>query len=366
MGDLESIATAISFVGDDDPALMYRGYAIDDLARSADYESVAHLLLRGDLPDAGQLAAYRGRLVGLRSIPGPIADLLDRIPDNGDPLAAMDVLRTAVSLLGLIEPEGDPARWLDHADRLIAIAPGLVVSWWRRVTEGIRIDPETAESTTAGHILCLLRGSPANEVDRRCLDLSLLLYAELAINASTLAARVCAATGSDFASCITAGLATLRGPLHGGASVAVAELLDGYATAEEAGRGAADRLARREKVAGFGHAIFRRRDPRSAILHDQARVLAGRDEGSGLARLLGVAEAIEGEVAVRKKLCTNVDFYTACCYRGLGIPLALFSPLFAVARLAGWSAHIAEQRATGRLIHPVAAYQGLSRRSLPG
>ncbi|MFO0958877.1 MAG: citrate/2-methylcitrate synthase [Isosphaeraceae bacterium] len=354
-------STAISELGPGD-RLTYRGYAIEDLAGKCGYEEVAYLLLRGRLPDSAELAGYRSRLMGLRTIPGPLLDLLDRIPDGGGPLALMDALRTACSFLGSLEPERSFDRRLDAADRLIALLPGLMVTWHRRIAEGERIEPISDEPSTAGHILRLLFDRPPAEVDRRALDASLVLYADLAFNASTFACRVCAATLSDYHSCITTGIGTLRGPLHGGASSFVLGLLDAYATPEEAEAGIRERLAKKERLMGFGHAVFRHRDPRTAILHGLARELA---VARGEERRLAVAEAIERAVLDAKGIFANVDFYTACCYRSMGIPLPLFGPLFVCARAAGWSAHVGEQRERNKLIHPVAEYTGPPPRPLP-
>lgn len=354
-------STAISELGPDD-RLTYRGYAIEDLAESSGFEAVAYLLLRGRLPDPAELADYQARLASLRTVPKPLLNLLDAIPDEGDPLALMDALRTACSFLGSLEPERSFDHRLDVADRLLALLPGLMATWDRRVDEGERIEPISDDPSTAGHILRLLFDRPPTELERKVLDASLVLYAELALNASTFACRICASTRSDYYSCITAGISALRGPLHGGAATFALQLLDTYKTPEEAEAGIRDRLANRERLMGFGHAVFQRRDPRTAILHDLARQLA---EARGEPSWLAVAETIERTMLAVKGAFANVDFYTACCYRLLGIHQPLFGPLFVCARTAGWSAHIGEQRERGQLIHPTAQYTGPPLRPLP-
>jgi 2-methylcitrate synthase len=357
-------ATAISSLGEGGDELTYRGYAIEALAEHASFEEVAYLLLRGQLPTRAELAAYQARLASLREPPGPLMDLLDRVPDEGGPWAIMDVFRTCCSFLGCLEPERGPGGVLDAADRLLALAPGLMIAWHPARADGVRIGPVSDEPTTAGHVLRLLddaRHSPDEKraAYTRSLDASLILYAELAINASTLACRVCASTLADYHSCVTAAVATLRGPLHGGASVAVMELLDRFATPDEAREGVRAMLKRGERIMGFGHAIYRTQDPRTPVLKVWAQRLA---EASGDDRLYRVAEAIEEVVAQEKRLLANVDFYMACCYRMVGVPLRLFGPMFILARIAGWSAHVAEQRASNKLIHPSAGYDGPAHR----
>jgi 2-methylcitrate synthase len=335
--------------------LTFRGYSIEDLAERAGFEEVAYLLLRGHLPTRAELDAYRTRLRELRALPTPLREVLERIPDEGNPMAVMDVLRTGCSFLGTLEPEGDFARQVDVADCLVALLPTMMLYWYRFHAQGVRTATDTGEETTAGHILAMLTGkSPAQE-HRRCLDASLVLYAEHEFNASTFACRVCAATLSDLYSCITAGIGTLRGPLHGGASEAAMKLLDRCPTPEGGRALVLDLLARHEKVMGFGHAVYRHRDPRNAVIKRWARRLAesGRDGD-----LFAVAEAVEGVMRDEKNLFPTRDFYTAVVYRLMGVPTPLFTPLFVCARVAGWAAHVAEQRANNKLIRPTADYLG--------
>jgi 2-methylcitrate synthase len=344
--------TAIATVGHEAEGLRYRGYDVVDLAAHAAFEEVAYLLLRGELPTKPELAAYRTRLQGLRALPPALLEVLERIPQGAHP---MDVLRTGCSMLGTLEREGDFARQLDVADRLIAAFPGMLLYWLQHALHGRRIDTVTAEEGVAGHFLRLLHGQRANELHVRALDASLILYAEHEFNASTFAARVCAATLSDFYSAVTAAIGTLRGPLHGGANEAAMALIERFASPDDAVAGVQRMLERKEKVMGFGHAVYRTADPRNAVIKAWAKQL-GDDTGD--TRLYAVSEAIETLLWRAKKLFANLDFYSASAYRFMGIPTPLFTPIFVCARIAGWAAHIVEQRANNKLIRPTADYVG--------
>jgi 2-methylcitrate synthase len=267
----------------------------------------------------------------------------------------MDVLRTGCSMLGTLEPEGDFSRQLDAANRLIATLPSMLLYWHQFVSRGVRIETGSDEPTTAGHFLRLLHGSRPDEMHERALDASLVLYAEHEFNASTFAARVCAATLSDFFSAVTAAIGTLRGPLHGGANEAAMDLLDRFESAAEAEVAVQGMLERKEKIMGFGHAVYRKSDPRNPVIKSWAKRLVASDRDRALYE---IAETIEALLWREKRLFPNLDFYSAPAYRSMGIPTALFTPIFVCARISGWSAHIMEQRAENRLIRPTADYTG--------
>jgi 2-methylcitrate synthase len=344
--------TAICTVGKEGAGLTYRGFAIEDLVAHSSFEEVAHLLIHGELPTAAQLDEYRHRLIRLRVLPRALCNALETIPRHAHP---MDVLRTGCSLLGNLEPEVDFSTQRDAADRLLAAFPSMVLYWHRFHRDRVRIDTASKATTTAGHFLELLHGEAPDPEDASALDTTLMLYAEHEFNASTFTARVIAATLSDFHSAITGAIGALRGPLHGGANEAAMELIRRYATPESAAEGVHRMLAEKQLVMGFGHRVYTTSDPRNAINKKIAEELA-RKVGDTV--IYPVSEAIERVMWEEKKLFANADFYSAGIYHFLGIPTALFTPLFVCSRITGWSAHVFEQRANNRLIRPGAAYVG--------
>jgi 2-methylcitrate synthase len=344
--------TAIATVGKAGVGLTYRGYSIETLAEHARFEEVAYLLLYGKLPAQAELDAYLKRLSRLRGLPQPLRDTLERIPAEAHP---MDVMRTGCSMLGSLEPEGNFARQLDVADRLLAVFPSILCYWHRFATSGTRIETETGDNSVGGHFLHLLHGRKPSSLHEQAMNVSLILYAEHEFNASTFACRVCASTLSDFYSAVTAGIGTLRGPLHGGANEAAMDLIQRFRTTEEARTALLEMLARKVKIMGFGHAVYRERDPRNAIIKAWAKRLS---EAAGDTLLYDVSAAIEAVMWDEKRLFANLDFFSASAYHTMGIPTPLFTPIFVLSRITGWSAHIMEQRANNVLIRPIADYTG--------
>jgi len=351
--------TAICSCGVEGMGLNYRGYDIADLAAHACFEEIAYLLIRGQLPTAAELAEYRRKLRAAEPLPRALTEVLERIPAGAHP---MDVMRTGCSMLGTLEPENSFAQQQDIADRLLAAFPGIIAYWYHFAHHGRRIDTTTDEETLAGHLLHLLVGRRPAPLHRDAMDASLILYAEHEFNASTFAVRVCAATLSDFYSAITAGIGTLRGPLHGGANEAAMALITRFAGPAEARVGVAQMLANKEKIMGFGHAVYSVGDPRTPIIKQWAGRLADDTGGHTLYR---VSEAIEQLMWDEKKLFANLDFYSASAYHFMGIPTELFTPMFVCSRTSGWAAHLIEQRADNRLIRPNAEYIGPAPRPLP-
>ena len=352
--------TSLCTVGRTGTGLTYRGYDITDLAAGATFEEVAHLILYGELPNAVELEAYRRKLQGLRGLPEPLKEVLERIPANAHP---MNVMRTGCSALGNLEPEGEFGRQHEVADRLLGVMPSIVNYWYRYSHKGVRIDVDTDEDSIAGHFLATLKGEKPSELFRRVMDVSLILYAEHEFNASTFTARVCASTLSDMHSCVTGAIGSLRGPLHGGANEAAMELIDRFDTPEAAVAEVRDMLARKDVVMGFGHAIYRRSDPRNAIIKRWAEKLA-REVGDE--RVYPISCAIEKLMWDEKELFPNADFFHAAAYRFLGIPTKLFTPIFVCSRVSGWTAHVMEQRTNNRIIRPSADYVGHEPRPFSG
>ena len=313
---------------------------------------MVYLLLYGALPNREQLAVYRKKLAGLRALPEGLRTVLEQLPANAHP---MDVLRTGCSALGTLEPETAKHDQYQIADRLIAAFPAMLCYWHHFATSGRRIETETGEQSHAGHFLHLLHGSPPEELHRRVLDASLILYAEHEFNASAFSARVTASTLSDFYSAVTSAIGTLRGPLHGGANEMAMALISRFHSADEAEAGLLEMLAQKEKIMGFGHRVYRESDPRSAIIKGWSKKLA---EAAGRQVLFEVSERIEQVMRREKNLFPNLDFYSATAYHLAGIPTPMFTPVFVFARISGWSAHIIEQRSANKLIRPTADYIG--------
>ena len=351
--------TALCTVGKTGTGLTYRGYDITDLAAHATFEEVAHLIFHGELPDAPTLNAYRAKLKGLRGLPQPLLDVLERIPATAHP---MDVMRTGCSMLGNVEPEGDFENQQAVADRLLGALPSIVNYWYRYSHEGARAELETGEDSIAGHFLATLKGAPPSDLFRRVMDVSLILYAEHEFNASTFTARVCASTLSDMHSCITGAIGSLRGPLHGGANEAAMALIEQFDTPEGAAEAVRGMLQRKEVIMGFGHAIYRTSDPRNVIIKAWAERLA--EETGDAKHLYPISCAVEKTMWDEKELFANADFFHACTYHFMGIPTKLFTPIFVCSRLSGWAAHVMEQRSNNRIIRPSADYIGEEPRTL--
>ena len=344
--------TAIATVGKEGKGLNYRGYSIHDLAENATFEEVAFLLLNGDLPTQGQLDDFKKRLIGHRALPSPLLETLQRIPAAAHP---MDVLRTGCSMLGVLEPETSFDQQMEKAERLLGAFPSMLVYWYRFANEGKEIGFESGEDSIGGYFLELLHGKTPSDQHRQAMDISLILYAEHEFNASTFTARVCTATLSDFHSAITGAIGTLRGPLHGGANEAAMELIERFDSPDQAEEGIMKMLGAKAKIMGFGHRLYTVSDPRSDVIKAWSKKLS---EAAGDTTLYPVSERIEEVLLREKKLFPNLDFYSASAYHLMGIPTSLFTPIFVLSRVAGWAAHVIEQRSNNRLIRPGADYIG--------
>lgn len=346
--------TALCTVGQEGAGLTYCGYDIYDLADKASFEEVAYLLLHGKLPTRVELDVYIARLKTMRGLPDALKTVLEMIPGDAHP---MDVLRTAVSFLGNVEAEVDFSHQSDVADRLLACLPSMLIYWHRFHTDDTRIDVEMDDDSVAGHFLHMLHDKTPSEMHRKCLDTTLILYAEHEFNASTFTARVITGTLSDMHSAISGAIGALRGPLHGGANEAAMALIQRFDTPEEASKEVLAMLARKDKIMGFGHRVYTVSDPRNSVNKKMSKALAAE---AGDTRLYPVSEAIEKVMWDEKKIFANADFFAATVYHFMGIPTYLFTPIFVCSRITGWGAHVMEQRSNNKLIRPAADYIGPS------
>ncbi len=344
--------TALCTVGKTGTGLAYRGYDVSDLADNAQFEEVAYLLLRGKLPNQQELDAYKKKLQTLRGLPHALKTVLENIPKTAHP---MDVMRTGCSMLGTLETEKDFSEQDNKIDRLLALFPSIITYWYRFAHEGVRIETSSDVDSIGGHFLELLHGKKPSELHERVMNVSLILYAEHEFNASTFTARVCASTLSDIHSCVTGAIGTLRGPLHGGANEAAMELIQKFKSADEAEKGVMGMLERKEKIMGFGHAVYTESDPRNAIIKKWSEKLS---KEAGDTVLYPVSVRCEEVMWREKKLFCNADFFHASAYHFMGIPTELFTPIFVMSRVSGWTAHVKEQRANNRIIRPGADYIG--------
>jgi 2-methylcitrate synthase len=343
--------TALSSV-DNGAGLSYCGYDIVELAAQATFEEVAYLLAHDELPNAEQLHDYTNKLISLRTLPKSLKQALEQIPASTVP---MDVLRTGCSILGILEPEQSFKDQFDIAERLLASLPAMMCYWYRYSHDGVRITTQTDDLSIAGYILHCLHDQPPDALAQRAMDVSLILYAEHEFNASTFTARVCASTLSDFYSAVCAAIGSLRGPLHGGANEAAMALINAYQTPEQAIKGVKKKLQDKEKIMGFGHAVYKASDPRNAIIKQWSKKLSLRADDD---HLFAISIALEKLMWEEKRLYANLDFFSATSYHFLGIPRCLFTPIFVCSRIAGWAGHIFEQRKNNCLIRPRADYIG--------